>query len=205
MALIIEDKKKIYERPDSGSFVGVIADIVDLGPKQTQWGIKSKIRIVWVLGKADGSGYANDSEGNPYRVMSSFNATMNDGGDLFKTVRQILGAAPPVPYDVEQLIGQSRLLFVVKEEDAKKPGTFYANIKGYLPLGNIPALKIPTNFVRRKDQDRRTASAGASQQASAQQGQAPAASVASISANLTGVGTTAAPAPQADVVLDEKF
>jgi hypothetical protein len=203
MALIVEDKKKIYEKPNSGSFVGVLADVVDLGPKTTQWGVKNKIRFVWLLGKPDGSGYANDSEGNPYRAMTSFNATMNEGGDLFKAIRQILGAAPPVPYDVEQLIGQSNLLFVVTEEDSKKPGTFYANIKGYLPLGNVPALKIPANFVRNKDKKDNRAPGGAA----AQQAQAPAtpaASVSPISANLTGVAV-AGQAPKADVVLDEKF
>lgn len=208
MALIVEDKKKVYEKPDSGSFVGVIADIVDLGPKQTNWGVKNKVRIVWLLGKlaSAGGGFAVDSEGNPFRVMSSFNATMNDGGDLYKMVRSILGTAPPVPYDVELLLGKSNVLFVVKEENAKKKDEFFANVKGVLALGTEVALVVPATFIRSKDRkDNRTA--------------APA-GVSNISANLVGVATAgtpvapavaATPAPvaaaaaPAEVVLDAKF
>jgi len=47
MALIVEDKKKVYEKPDSGTFVAVIADVVDLGPKPTKYGSRNKIRLVW--------------------------------------------------------------------------------------------------------------------------------------------------------------
>jgi hypothetical protein len=209
MALIVEDKKKVYEKPDSGTFVAVIADVVDLGPKPTKYGIKNKIRLVWVLGKlaAFGGGYANDTEGNPFRVMSSFNATMNEGGDLYKMARSILGTAPPVPYDVEQLLGKVNLLFIVKEENEKKKGDFYANVKGVLPLGNEVALAIPATFVRSKDRvDTRTG--------------VQAAPVSNISANLTGTavaGTPVAPAvaatpapvaaavAPAEVVLDAKF
>lgn len=199
---LINDNKKVYEKPDSGSFVGVIADVVDLGPIPTKFGIKNKVRIVWVLGKSDGSGYANDSEGNPFRVMSSVNATMNEKSDLFKLVRSILGAAPPVPYESEGLIGKSNLLFIVKEEDPQKKGTFYANVKGILPLGNIPALAIPANFVRNKDKKDNNAPASAP----------TAAPLSQISANLTGTATVAQPAPAAvaapapaEVVLDKAF
>jgi hypothetical protein len=203
MALIVADTKKVYEKPDSGTFMGVIADVVDLGPVGTKFGVKNKVRIVWVLGKQDGSGYANDSEGNPFRVMSSVNATMNEKSDLFKLVRDILGAAPPVPYDVEQLLGKANLLFIIKEEDTNKKGVFYANVKGILPVPpNTPVLGIPATFVRSKDKkDNRTTPV------------TPAATVAqlsTISANLTGTGTAGQPAPApaqapAEVVLDEKF
>ena len=204
MALIVNDNKKIYEKPDSGSFVGVIADVVDLGLIPTKFGIKAKVRIVWVLGKADGSGYANDTEGNPFRVMSSVNATLNEKSDLFKLVRSILGAAPPVPYDVEQLIGKSNMLFVVREIDeaTKKE---YANVKGIVALpANIPALAIPATFVRSKDKqktDNRSIGTAVAQTAQ----------VSQISANLTGTATAGAPAPvvaasaPAEVVLDKAF
>ena len=204
MALIVNDNKKIFEKPDSGSFVGVIADVVDLGVVPTKFGNKAKVRIVWVLGKPDGSGYANDTEGNPFRVMSSVNATMNEKSDLFKLVRSILGAAPPVPYDVELLLGKSNMLFVVRETDeaTKKD---YANVKGIVALpANVPALAIPANFVRSKDKtktDNRSIGTAVAQTAQ----------VSQISAALTGTGTTAqpaAPAPvaaPAEVVLDAKF
>lgn len=212
MALMVNDNKKIYEKPDSGSFVGVIADIVDLGPVGTKFGIKNKVRVVWVLGKADGSGYANDSEGNPFRVMSSVNATMNEKSDLFKLVRSVLGAAPPVPYDVELLIGKSNMLFVVREADATDPKKEYANVKGIVALpANVPALAIPATFVRNKDKkDTRGAAPvsniSANLTGTAAVGQAPAAPAAPVAAATgpapvaTGVAT-----PVAEVVLDKAF
>lgn len=206
MALIVNDNKKIFEKPDSGSFVGVIADVVDLGVVPTKFGNKAKVRIVWILGKPDGSGYANDTEGNPFRVMSSVNATMNEKSDLFKLVRSILGAAPPVPYDVELLLGKSNMLFVVRETDGATKKD-YANVKGIVALpANVPALAIPANFVRSKDKKdtRGQASAPAAAPAAAPLTPAAAPVIAQISANLTGAATVAQP-PAADVVLDKTF
>ena len=152
MAILVTDNRREFEKPTSGAYLGVIADTVDLGVVSTKFGNKMKVRIVWLLGKPDGSGYAVDSEGNPFRVMSELNASMNEKSDLFKLIRGVLGAAPPAgPYDVEQLIGKSNQLFIVLEKNAD--GTReYANIKGILPLpAGVAALTVPATFVRHKD------------------------------------------------------
>jgi len=158
MALIVADNNKVYERPTSGAYLGVIADTVDLGVVATKFGNKMKVRIVWLLGKADGSGYAVDSEGSPFRVMSELNASLNEKSELFKLVRGVLGTPPPAgPYDVEQLIGKSNQLFIVLEKNAD--GTKeYANVKGILPLPpGVTPLTVPATFVRHKDKkDTRT-------------------------------------------------
>lgn len=166
MAILVTDNQKVFEKPTSGAYIGVIADTVDLGVVPTQYGNKMKVRIVWLLGKIDGSGYALDSEGNPLQVISAMNASMHEKSDLFKLVRGVLGTAPPAgPYDIEQLIGKSNQLFIVLEKNAD--GTKeYANVKGVLPLpAGVHPLTIPTTFVRYKDRKRDTRAAAPAVQA----------------------------------------
>ena len=154
MALIVTDNKKQYEKPESGAYNAVLVDTADLGVVATKFGNKNKVRFIWVLGKLDGSGYAVDTEGNPFRVMSEMNATTNEKSDLFKTIQGILGVAPPAgAYDVEQLIGRNNQLFIVREK-SKDGQKEYANVKGILPYPpTLAPLPIPQGFVRHKDRD----------------------------------------------------
>jgi len=141
MPFVVGNNQKPFEKPDSGVFAATLADVVDLGLVPTKYGTKAKVRLVWVLG-------SNDSEGRPFRVMRQFNATLNDRGDLYKAVKDILSTAPPVPYDIETLIGKSNQLVIIKETVGDK---IFVNVKGILPLGNLTAPKIPADFVRAKD------------------------------------------------------
>ncbi len=132
-----------YEKPDSGMFIGIVADVVELYNVPTKFGPKNKVRIVWILDK-------NDSQGKPYRVVFQKNATMHEKSDLYKAVRAILGTAPPVKFDTEGLIGKANQLMVLKEKD--DAGKEFSNVKGIsaLPIGAV-VPKIPAYFVRFKD------------------------------------------------------
>ena len=134
----IENQLK-FEKPESGEFVGVIADIVDLGIVKTKFGKKPKLKIVWILN-------ASDSEGRPYRATQQVTTSMNENAALYRIVKSILGKKPPVPYDTEQLIGISRRLFIVREETG---GKCYASMRAILPLGNREPMAIPTGFARK--------------------------------------------------------
>lgn len=155
--MLIQDSGKVFENPDSGTFLGTIADVVDLGQVASQYGTKTKIRIIWVLN-------ANDSEGKPFRVMRQVNATISSTGprpsDLYNIVKSVLGVAPPVPFESEELIGKSNLLIIEREEAQNKK--VYANIKyiGPLPPGAVPPM-VPTDFVRSKDIKSKTVANGA--------------------------------------------
>ena len=197
--MIIENNQKDFEKPDTGTFLGTIIDVVDLGKVQTTFNgqvrEKVKIRIVWVLDKTD-------SEGNPFRVMRQVNASMNEKAALYELVKGILGGAPPVPFDDETLIGRSNQLVIVKEPDLKT-GKVYANVKVILPLpaGAIPP-QAPQGFVRSKNKT---------------QGQAVATSAAPVVATANTVASTPtaqptvqgqanpAPTPQAAVAVDASF
>lgn len=180
--MLVENNVKEFEKPENGFFNGTIVDVVDLVDQKTQYGTKTKIRVVWVLGKMDGSGYALDSEGNPFRVTSTVNATMNDKGRMYDLVKSILGTAPPVPFQSEELIGRSNLLLIARET---KEGKTFANVKAIAPLtaGSV-APAIPQGFVRAKDKPKNNFNSG------------------SIQAPATQVPAQAAPQQQAPATLD---
>lgn len=154
--MIFTSNSKQFENPDSGTFTGVIADVVDLGPVTGNFGTKIMTRIVWVLGKPDGSGYALDSEGKPYRVIKQVNAVLCDKpkkSNLYTIVEKVLGQPPSTIFDGEDLIGRSNQLFIVKQPKANGNGDF-ANIVGILPLpAGVKPLAIPGDFVRSKDKN----------------------------------------------------
>lgn len=146
---------KNFEVPDSGMFLGTIIDVIDRPNVQTQFGVKDKVLIMWVIGSTTGAPLV-DSEGKPFRVVQSYNGTMNEKGSLFGIIKQILGVAPPLINSTEQLsqllIGRSNQIFLTKEQDAKTPTKYYANVKGLTPLvqGQTPPV-APAGFVRHKD------------------------------------------------------
>jgi hypothetical protein len=147
MAIMVNDNRKEFEKPKNGTYVGVVADIVDLGLVPTNFGQKPKIRIVWLLNQ-------KDSEGNYFRVMSQVNASANEKSALFGIVKSVLGVVPPPPFDAEVLLGRSNELFVLNEPDSTGTKTF-ANVKAIMPLsaGTQP-MQIPATFVRAKDQQK---------------------------------------------------
>ncbi len=136
-----------FEKPESGAYIGIIADVVELyGVKSSYAGqerIQNKVRIVWVLDK-------NDSTGKPYNVILQVNASMNEKAKLFDAVKAVLGQAPNPRFDTESLIGRANRLFVMKEKSVDGTKEF-ANVKGIMPLqtgDQVP--RIPTDFVREK-------------------------------------------------------
>ena len=63
MSIIVkEPDQKDWERPEDGTYVGVIADVIDLGEVQTGFGVKPKVQIMWLLD-------AFDSDGHQHRVF----------------------------------------------------------------------------------------------------------------------------------------
>jgi hypothetical protein len=199
--MIVEPRKE-FEKPETGEFNATIVDVVDLGKVKRQYGEKVQIRIIWALGLPDGSGrYAVDSEGKPFRVFKTVNATLDERGKLYDLVKSILGTAPPVPFDSEILMGRSNKLFVEKAPDPKT-GIVYANVKfiTFLTAGHIPP-PIPQGFVRAKDKPANTYSqSGAPRVASAAGSvgttQTSQPTTYGQATNTAPVAQAAAPAPQ---------
>jgi hypothetical protein len=148
--MLVDTNAKKFEVPESNTYVGVVADVIDLGKQKTAFGEKLQTRIVWLLN-------AKDSEGKPLNAIQQVSQSMHEKAKLFGIVKDILGTAPPVPYETEELIGKSRMLWIVKEPKANKPTEFFANIKAIMPLpaGTAP-LAVPADYVRAKDKPVKT-------------------------------------------------
>lgn len=189
MSVIEPNSGKKFERPDAGAFVGTVIDVIDLGlvpsknPKFPD--PKNRTRIVWVLDR-------NDSEGKPYVIIEQPPTRMNDGSTGFKKSRLyeiwegILQAAPAVPYETENLIGKSNLLYLAREGE-------FVKILGFMPVpaGKTPPV-APAGFVRDKDDPKKQAARLARAQAAANQASPV---TPAMNAALAGTPTTPATAP----------
>lgn len=151
MAFVIPTKT--YERPASGQYHGVLADIVDLGMVTTNFNNVPKtqpmVRFVWILN-------VNGRDGKPLQVQQRFNVTsLHEKSNVYKTLKQILGQPPQPNLDIESLIGQTRYLWINTE--TKPDGKEYANIMGILPAQNGTVVPIPADFIRDKFKPKTTA------------------------------------------------
>jgi hypothetical protein len=147
MSLVVTTNNgKVFEKPDSGSFHGVLADVVDLGMITTSYQGVSKtqpmVRIVWFLN-------VNGTDGKALSVAQRYNANLHEKSTLYKHVKMILNAAPPTALDLESLIGQTRQLFILRNTAAD--GKEYANIQGIAPAQPGVVVPIPADFVRFKN------------------------------------------------------
>ncbi len=173
--LIDAKSKKVFEKPDTGLFLGVLADIIYVKDKPTRFGPKDVARLVWVLN-------AKDTEGNYYRVMTEANQSMHENARLYAIIKDIqLGTPPAVPFDPDSLIGTVRKLVVVREksEDGTKD---FANIKAYTKPDAGETFAVPTGFVRSKDRAAKGAltTTGTAALAAAPAATAPAATIAPV-------------------------
>lgn len=160
--MIIENNAKPFEKPDSGLFLGVLADIVYIKDKPTNFGPKNKSRLIWILD-------AKDKDGNYYRVMTEATSSLNEKARLYSLVKDIRNGVPaPVPFELDELIGSVNQLVISREKspDGTKE---YANVKAIIPKKADQNFAIPAGFKRSKDIVKTGAAVGtvASQTASA--------------------------------------
>jgi len=146
MAMIVSVNTKEYEKPAEGVALGVLADVADLGLIDGPYGAKPKYRFSWVIDQ-------KDSEGNYFVVSKTYTASLHEKSNMYADVKDILGAPPSVPYDVELLIGKVNML-VLKKETAttgKYAGKDFVNIKAFLSARPTDRFAVPAGYVREKD------------------------------------------------------
>ena len=152
---------KVFYKPEAGTYLGKIIDIVDKPQVQTQYGLKNKVLIVWTLTQLNGAPYL-DPEGQPFQASVYVTATMNEKStqplfrNLYKVVVGVLnGQQAPLITKFEQLeqllLDRANVLMVTKEPNPAKAGDFYSNPVGILPLNNAPVPPTPQGFVRSKN------------------------------------------------------
>jgi hypothetical protein len=151
MAIISDDKplgpKKEYPIASEGVTLLVLADVEDLGIQNSElYGPKPQVRLTWVLDE-------KDPEGNYFVVSRTFTNSLHEKSNLYPVVTDMLGARPPVPYDLENLLGRVNL-GVIKRKVATKgkhEGRTFANIVSFLSPKAGQTMAIPSDFVRGKD------------------------------------------------------
>lgn len=146
MSIVVSVNTKEYEKPAEGVVTGVLADVADLGIVNGFYGDKPKVRLSWVIDQ-------KDSEGNFFVVSKTYTASLHEKANLYADVKDMMGKVPPVPYDIELLIGQVNTL-VLKKETATKgqhAGKDFVNIKAFLAAKTGTAFSVPAGYVREKD------------------------------------------------------
>lgn len=138
---------KDYEKLPEGVFPAVLADIVDLGVQDTQYGPKEKVRLVWLTNQVD-------SEGHTMRAFETFTKSLHEKAGLRKRVDPIIKAnnLAPIPdkgtYDLDALLGINRRLVIQHNESAK--GDVYANVTSTLTPDPGQTIRIPSDFKRKE-------------------------------------------------------
>ena len=131
-----------WELPEDGSYLGVLADVIFLGPVATAYGVKDKVQLLWLLD-------AFDSEGNQFHVCSFYNANLCEKSNLRKDMKVIMGFDVGETYDIDQAIGINKQLVIQQSTSGEKT---YANIDAILSAKG-KQIGIPEDFERKIDRD----------------------------------------------------
>jgi hypothetical protein len=151
MAIISDNKPlgpgKEFPIASEGVTLIVLADVEDLGMVNSEkYGPKPQVRLTWVLDE-------KDPEGNYFVIRRAFTNSLHEKSNLYGPVTDMLGKKPPVPFDLELLIGTANLGVIkrkVSEQGASKGKTF-ANIVSFLATKPGQTFAVPAGFVRGKD------------------------------------------------------
>jgi|SRR5579859_337336 len=153
---------KVFYNPEAGTYLGTIIDLIEKPQVQTQYGLKNKILIKWVITQMNGQPYL-DPEGQPFQVAAYVTATLNERStqplfrNLYKIISGVLnGQQVPLIVSTDQLeqllLNRSNTLMVMREPNPAKANEFFVNVVGILPLPvGAPAPQIPAGFIRSKN------------------------------------------------------
>ena len=143
MSVIVNEGAADFEIPEEGQYLAVVADVVDLGPVATKFGVKERVQITWLL---DGF----DSEGNQFRVPEFYNKSLHEKASLRKRIKSITGIDPTGTFDMETMLGTNSLIVIEHNEGDKRT---YANVVAVLKAPKGRRLEVPADFERKIDKD----------------------------------------------------
>lgn len=146
MPMVITSKQKQFEIPTEGEHLAVLADIVDLGEEEFDYGRRDRIQLIWQVEQ-------RGKDGKPLSVRQKpHNKSMHEKATLRKDIKRILGKDPGDTFDVESLLGVNALLEV---EHYTREGRTYANITGIRrPANGHQVLRVPEDFKRMENTKR---------------------------------------------------
>jgi hypothetical protein len=123
MAFIIKDTGTDFEPAPEGLQHCVCVDVADLGMKDTQWGAKHKLRLVWELDQ-------KMKDGRPYIVSAQFTVSLHPKSGLRKTLESWRGKKfteqELAGFDLENLLGANAQVQVI--HNTAEDGRVWANV-----------------------------------------------------------------------------
>ena len=158
MSLVLGFEKKSFPVAPEGLHHAVCVDVHDLGLVENKFQpgkLVRKIWICWMLAE-------KDEEGRPYRVGKSVTASLSEKATLRKILRSWRGrdftSEELKNFDLENLLGANAQVQV--SHYVKDNGEKGASVEAVVPPPKgVPALTIPSDYVRKKDRDAEKANA----------------------------------------------
>lgn len=148
MSYIVKGSGSYVPAPE-GLHGAVAVDVQDLGVKETPWGAKEKIRIVFEL---DPESAGTMSDGRRYTIGKTYTPSLHEKAVLHKDLKSWRGRPFTVEelsgFDVETVIGAPCKLLVIHVE---KDGQVYGNITAIMKADKGQHLKPAGTYTRLKD------------------------------------------------------
>lgn len=123
MSLVIKDK--VYEQLTEGLHNVTITKVEDLGPQETQFGTKDRLRVIFTASDQ------KDKEGQPVDVRMTFTKSLHAKSGLVKQLLSPLGFTVGNEFDANDIVGtKAQVVIQHKESDGKT----YANVTAVLRI-----------------------------------------------------------------------
>jgi hypothetical protein len=152
MAFYVSGKGTFTPAPE-GVHNAVCVDLVDMGPVQTRWGMKPKVRLVWEL-DPETAGTIEDGKQKGKRFIASkrYTPSLHEKAQLHKDLKAWRGRAfTPEEldrFDLEAVLGAPCKLVIQHDE---KDGTTYSNIVTIMKADPKHKLIASGDYTRVKD------------------------------------------------------
>ena len=121
-----------------GRHSGVLVDVVDLGSKQTKYGEKEQVSLIWqvdVLGK----------DGKRLTIGRIYTKSINEGAALGQAITQWIGLRDD-EVELDHLIGTACELVV---SHTQREGKVYDNVMNVFPFPRDGMPLKPNGYVRK--------------------------------------------------------
>ncbi|MGA8150893.1 MAG: hypothetical protein WB952_08085 [Terriglobales bacterium] len=134
-------QRKSYDVPTAGKIPAVLADFQERGERQTAFGIREEVRLVYFTDQLD-------SKKRPIQVMQSLTRSLDERSNLFAVISGVLGGnVPDDGIDPETLVGRQVTLEIEIVSGKRGP---YAKVLNVAPGADGQNVAVPATFKRTK-------------------------------------------------------
>jgi hypothetical protein len=147
MSIVVKHDSKVWTPPPEGLHPAVCCDVVDLGPMDTPWGRKEKVRIRWQLEDI------NPDTGKRFDVSGLYTKSLSPKANLrsmLETWRAKRFSDQELQgFDLEKLLGVNAQVQVIHKPGDE--GQVYANVQAVVPPAKGMVKLTVVDYVREQD------------------------------------------------------